>query len=257
MQTTVSQSLDRLLVRARQGSQSALNQLMRSHRPWLRGCVRKHLSRDMDRKEDASDLVQEVQYRAAAQFAAFKGRSLGEFRAWMAGILNRRRLRSLRFWGEPRRDRMREEPLSPAWSARGELVQTSTSILDRLSHEEECDRLRLAASWCREDDLAVISKHLFEGRSHEEIAGELAVAPAAVRQRYCRAVRRVGEAMQLLELMSRRGMSSLQQDVIGVHRFQGADPGQIASRLQVPEELVARWITEAQPVFHAIAKDRS
>ncbi len=206
---------------------------------------------------DASDLVQKVQYHAAAQFSKFRGHSIGEFRAWMAGILDRQVFRQLRFWGEPRRDRAREEPLSPAWSERGEPARASTSILDRLSHEEECERLRLAASWCREDDLAIISKHLFEGRSHEEIADELGIGPAAARQRHCRAVRRVGEAMQLLELMTRRGLGTLQQDVIGVHRFQGADPGQIADRLALPEELVTRWIAEARPLFRAISRDAS
>jgi RNA polymerase sigma factor (sigma-70 family) len=210
----------------------------------------------MDRKVDASDLVQKVQYRAAAQFSKFRGRSIGEFRAWMSGILDRQVFRQVRFWGEPRRDRTREEPLSPAWGERGEPAGSSTSILDRLAHEEECERLRLAASWCREDDMAIISRHLFDGRSHEEIADELGIAHAAVRQRHCRAVRRVGEAMRLLDLMTRRGLGTLQQDVIGIHRFQGAAPGQIADRLGLPEKLVARWVTEARPLFRAVAKDR-
>lgn len=255
MQSSVSQSLDRVLLRARQGSRSALTRLMGSCRPWLRQRVEMRLPRELVRKQDGSDLVQECQHHAAAQFARFKGRTVGEFHAWIGGILDRRVLRAMRFWGEKRRDRRREEPLSPAWSERAEPAETSTSILDRLSREEEIDRLRLAASWCREQDMVVISRHLFEGRSHEEIAAELGIEPAAVRKRYCRAVRRVGEAVQLLELMTRHGLGTLQQDVIGVHRFQGAGPGQIADRLQLPEELVARWIAEARPLFRANAED--
>jgi RNA polymerase sigma factor (sigma-70 family) len=228
---------------------------MASCRPWLRQRVKTRLSRELARKQDGSDLVQECQYLAAAQFAEFGGRSLGELRAWMAGILDRRLFRAVRFWGRKRRDWKREEPLSPAWSPQEELAETTMSILERLSHEEECERLRLAASWCRAEELKVISMHLFEGRSHDAIAAELGVAVAAVRQRYCRAVRRVGEAVRLLALMTQRGLSGLQQDVLGLHRFQGADATQIAQRLQLPEALVARWIAEGKPLLRAIEKD--
>ncbi len=257
MESSMSRSLDQLLLRARQGSRSALNHLMASHRPWLRAGVRKRLPRDLDRKVDASDLVQEIQYLAATRIAEFQGRSFGEFRAWMMGILKRQVFQAMRFWYVKRRDRRRERLglLSPDSSSQHALVQTSTSILERLSHEEDCEQLNVAASWCREEDMAVISQHLFEGRSHDEIAAELGVAPAAVRQRYCRAIRRTGEAVRLLTLMTQRGLSSLQQDVIGLHRFQGADPVQIARHLQLPEELVVRWIAEAKPLFRAIAKD--
>jgi RNA polymerase sigma-70 factor (ECF subfamily) len=256
MESSWSQSLDRLLLRARHGSQSALNHLMASHRPWLWAHVRKRLPRDLDRKADASDLVQEIQYRAAAQFSEFQGRTFVEFRAWMTGILKRQVSRAMRFWGEKRRDRRRESPgLDPTTSWQQAFDQVSTPILDRLSHEEDCERLYVAASWCRKEDLAIISEHLYEGRSHEEIAAELGIAPAAVRQRYSRAIRRAGEALRLLTLMTRRGLTALQQDVIGLHRFQGADPVQIARRLQLPEELVVRWIAEAKPLFRAIAKD--
>jgi RNA polymerase sigma factor (sigma-70 family) len=227
---------------------------MASCRPWLHQRLKSRLPRDLARKLDASDLVQECQYLATAQLAAFEGRSIGAFRAWLAGILDRLVFRTLRYWGEQRRDHRREEPLARGWS-QAELAGSTTSILGRLSQEEECERLRLAASWCRQEDLAVIALHLFEGRSHDEIAAGLGVATAAARQRYCRAVRRVGEAMELLELMSRRGLSSLQQDVIGVYRFQGADLRQIAGRFQLPEELAARWIAEAQPLLAAMAKD--
>src|SRR5206468_3871801 len=152
------------------------------------------LPRGLARKQDASDVVQEVQYRAAAQIGAFQGRSLGEFRAWLAGILDRRVLRALRFWNEKRRDRNREEPLSPSWSARGELAASASSILGRLSQAEERERVEVAQSWCREEDRAVIALHLHEGRSHDEIAAELGITAAAARQRFSRALRRVGEA---------------------------------------------------------------
>ena len=249
MEPSASRSLEELLVEARAGSQSALGQLLASYRPWLQQRARDRIPEKLARKQDGSDLVQECLYLAWAQFAEFKGKSPDEFRAWLGGILDRRLLRALRFWGEKRRDRRREVPLIAACNARETLAQTSTSILERLSQEEECERLKLAASWCREEDLALISMHLFQGQSHEEIAAELQITTTAARQRYCRAIRRVGEAMELLELMTRRGIDGTRQDVIGLHRFQRADPGQIADRLRLPRKLVARWIAEAKALF--------
>jgi RNA polymerase sigma factor (sigma-70 family) len=255
MESSESQSSDRLLMRAKEGNRSALDRLMASCRPWLRSRVRARLPGGLARKQDGSDLVQECQYMAVAQFAEFEGRSLPEFRAWIAGILDRRVLHALRFWRQGRRDRRREEPLNPVQDPGAVPAQGSTSILERLSREEDFERLERATSWCREEDRALIALHLLEDRSHDEIAAEWGVAAATVRQRYCRAVRRVGDAMRLLELMSRRGLGALQQDVIGLHRFQGAAPGQIADRLRLPEDLVACWIAEAGPLLRSPWRD--
>jgi RNA polymerase sigma-70 factor (ECF subfamily) len=228
---------------------------MASCRPWLRERAMAQLPRELARKEDGSDLVQECQYLAAVQIEKFRGRSLGEFRAWLAGILRRRVLRKQRFWGEKCRDRAREQPLAPAENQSAALAATSTSMLQRLSKWEECQQLKLAANWCHEEDLSVISLHLFQGRSHEEIAAGLGITSATARQRYCRAVRRVGEAMQLLELMTKCRIDGPRQDVIGLYRFQGADCAAIARRLRLPEALVQRWIAEARPLFRAMARE--
>jgi RNA polymerase sigma factor (sigma-70 family) len=230
---------------------------MVSCRPWLHQRVRGRLPRELARKQDGSDLVQECQYLAAARIADFRGSSEGDFRAWLAGILDRRVVRAMRFWGEQRRDRRRERPLDPAWSegAGGEPAGDATSALGRLSRDEQAERLRVAASWCRPDDQEVIIRHLFEGRDHDEIAAELGIAVVAARQRYSRAVRRVGAALGLLERMTGLGWGGLRQDVIGLHRFQGAGPAEVAGRLQIPEELAARWIAQARPLLREMARE--
>jgi RNA polymerase sigma-70 factor (ECF subfamily) len=226
-------------------------------RPWLYGRAAKNLPRRLAGKEDTSDLVQNGLIQAAKGIGRFQGRSISEFYAWMARILDRQILKALRRWRYRRRDLGREQPLGPARSDTAELAASSTPVLERLSQEEEWDRLMLAASWCREEDTAVIFLHLFQDRTHEQIAAELGISPLAVRKRYSRAVRRVREATQLQALMTDCGFRIEQQDVIGVHRFQRAEPAQIAERLRMPEELVARWIAEAQPLLHALARDGS
>ena len=200
--------------------------------------------------------MQEVQYRGVARFDTFRGQSGGEFRAWLAGILKRLVFQELRFWAEQRRDRRREEPLEPGL---GRGTRTCPRPGPRPSRNSpgtrSMERLEQAKSWCRADDLAIIARHLDEGRSHEDVAAELEIAVTTAPARYSRAVRRVGEALHLLELMTRRGWSGPRQDVVGLHRFQGAGSRQIAGRLLLPEELVVRWIDEAGPLLRAIARD--
>ncbi len=154
-----------------------------------------------------------------------------------------------------RRDRRRGGSPTPTRGegARREGAAPAASGLGRLSQAEQCERLRLAASWCHADDMAVIAMHLFEGRGHDEIAADLQIAGAAARRRYTGALRRMGEALRLLGRMSRLGWGALRQDVVGLHRFRGAGPAEIAARLQVPRELAARWIAEAGPLLRSMA----
>ena len=212
---------------------------------------------ELAHRQDGSDLVQECQTLAVGSFARFRGQSQGEFLAWLAVILDRRVLRAMRFWGEQRRDRRRERSAAGAGCGAEEPAASSTAVLDRLARGEDTERLKLAASWCRQDDLDLISKHLYESRSHDEIAAELGVGAPTARQRYCRAVRRVGQALRLLEAMDRQGLDRTRQDVIGLHRCQGADVRAIADRLRLPSRMVGQWIAEAEPLFRSIEKDQS
>jgi DNA-directed RNA polymerase specialized sigma24 family protein len=228
----------------------ALEDLIASCRSWLRAQTRGRMPCERDEKPDASDLVRECQCVAAVRFNEFRGRDLAGFRAWLGGILDRCLMRSM----PSRRDRRRGGESRPGrceGARRGPAAPAAPGF-GRLSQSEQCERLRLAASWCRADDMAVISMHLFEGQGHEQIAAELQIAVAAARQRYYGALRHMGEALRLLERMSRLDWGALRQDVVGLHRFRGAGPAEIAARLQVPRELARRWIAEAGPLLRSM-----
>jgi DNA-directed RNA polymerase specialized sigma24 family protein len=198
-----------------------------------------------------SDLVRECQCVAAVRFDEFRGSDLAGFRAWLAAILDHRLMRSMRSRGDRRRGE--SPPPTRGEEARREPGAPAALGVGRLSQDEQCERLRLAASWCHVDHLAVISMHLFEGRGHDEIAAELEIAVPAARQHYAGALRRMSEALRLLERMGRLGWGALRQDVVGLHRFRGAGPAEIVARLQVPERLAARWIAEAGPLLRSMA----
>jgi RNA polymerase sigma factor (sigma-70 family) len=238
MTSSASRVQEQLLARVRQGNRLALEDLIASCRSWLRERAQSRMPREREREQDVSDLVRECQRVAAVQFDEFRGSDLAGFRAWLAAILDHRLMQ----WMRSRAEVSCRQPASPSAPGFG-----------RLSQNEQCERLRLAASWCHADHMAVISMHLFEGRGHDEIAAELEIAIPAARQRYSGALRRMSEALHLMERMGRLGWGALRQDVVGLHRFRGSGPAEIAARLQLPERLAARWIAEAGPLLRSMA----
>jgi RNA polymerase sigma factor (sigma-70 family) len=256
MPTLQEPSTDSRIERARQGCRSAMNYLLASIRTALRRRAKAGHNKAFERKEDISDLVQECQCQAAAQFGEFKGRTRAEYRSWIGTILDRVILQKQRFWTRKKRDGKREEPLAPDGGVLGELAGSTTSILGQLVRKEEWEQMMAAADWCREEDQAVFFRHLFEDQSYEEIAAEWDVSCQVVRQRFSRAFRRVREATRLQSLMTQYGFPPLQQEVIGVHRFQRLDEATIASRLRLPERLVADWLAEGRRLVRKFDEDK-
>jgi RNA polymerase sigma-70 factor, ECF subfamily len=253
MPSSEKRSNDSLLERARRGSKSALNLLLALCRPRLKRKAKAGLAR----KQDASDVVQECQLAGAARFGEFKGHGLVEFHNWMGAILQNLILHQHRYWGQKKRDRKREQFPNQERCGLDDPAGSTTSILSRLVKIEQAEQLMIAAGWCRKEDWDVIFLHLYEDRSHAEIATALNVSHATVRQRYYRAVRSVGEAMKWQDLMTRRGIGGLHQDIIGLHHFQKADPPTIAERLQLSQQLVADWIAEAKPLIREFAEAKA
>jgi RNA polymerase sigma-70 factor (ECF subfamily) len=78
---------ERLLSLARAGDGPALGQLLELYRAYLGLLARTQISRRLQGKVDASDLVQEVFLRAHQHFPEFRGKSEGELLAWLRQIL--------------------------------------------------------------------------------------------------------------------------------------------------------------------------
>ncbi len=244
-----SRSYSRILIRAKEGSSSALNRLMAWCDPLLRIRAQGKLARNRRGDADASDVAQDVLLIATRKFGEFRGQNTRTFLGWLYGILDNRILQVIR----PRGRRnvagsLRRGGLS-SWSAAQEPADSATSVATRLSGEEELEQLARAASWCRAEDLTVISMRLDDKLDHDAIAARLGITVPAARQRYSRAVRRVAEARALLTRMNELGINGLQQDVIALSRLQGADSGEMASRFKLPQELVALWIRQVDEVL--------
>jgi RNA polymerase sigma-70 factor, ECF subfamily len=79
--------LDNLLMRARQGDDAALGQLLEQYRPYLTLLARMQIGRHIQGKADCADVVQETFLEASRGFSRFRGESEAELTAWLRQIL--------------------------------------------------------------------------------------------------------------------------------------------------------------------------
>jgi RNA polymerase sigma-70 factor (ECF subfamily) len=78
---------EQLLHRARTGDGQALGQLLDLYRNYLTLLTRLQISRRLQSKVDAADLVQETFLKAYRNFGQFRGTSEGELMGWLRQIL--------------------------------------------------------------------------------------------------------------------------------------------------------------------------
>lgn len=168
-------------------------------RPYLRLLARLHLGRQLQRKLDASDIVQETLLQACRGLERFRGRAEPEMAAWLRRILVRTLAHAARDAGRAKRDIGRERSLEAAveqssgqleaWLAaaqsspsqraqRGEDAVRLARVLETLPPaRREVIILRHLEGW----PLAEISRHL--GRSPAAVAGLLHRGLAQLREK--------------------------------------------------------------------------
>ena len=77
----------RRLAMALSGDEEALGELLAAYRPYLIVLAQTQISRRLQGKADAADLVQETFLEAHRHFSGFRGQTDAEFSAWLRSIL--------------------------------------------------------------------------------------------------------------------------------------------------------------------------
>jgi len=114
-----------LLRLARAGSGPALGQLLELYRNYLTLLAGLQISRRLQSKVDASDLVQETYLQAHEHFGGFRGTTEGELIAWLRQILSTTLANLVRhYYGRQRRDVRLERDLAAD-------LENSSRLLDR------------------------------------------------------------------------------------------------------------------------------
>ena len=192
---------EQLLSLAQAGSGPALGQLLERYGAYLALLARLQISRRLQGKVDAADLVQETFLEAHRSFAQFRGTSEGELIGWLRQILVSRVMELIRrYLGTQRRNIRLERALAVE-------LDESSRVLDQgllASHgspsqqavrREQAVLLANALEQLPADYREVIILHHMEELSWPEVARRLGRSVHSVEKLWARALARLRRAL--------------------------------------------------------------
>jgi RNA polymerase sigma-70 factor (ECF subfamily) len=184
--------VDRSIALAKDGSFSALGQLLDQYRDYLLKVARGELGDNLAGKVAPSDLVQETFIQAVGGFPRFVGDSEADLKAWLRQILLHNIRDAEKFWNRRKRRVAKEMPLeNPADDLPG--CQPNASAVVR--HAEDRMRLRNALAKLTAEHRQVIEMRSFKDLSFEEIGQAMCRSSEAARKLWTRAVDRLAELL--------------------------------------------------------------
>lgn len=188
-----------LLANAQHGDRAAVNRLLERHRASLRKLIQLRLDRQIARRVDASDVVQDVLLEANARLQDYFADPRLPFHLWLRQIAKDRMIdMHRRHRGAQRRSLDREQSLAgPQFSDQsgfdlmGQLAdQELTPAAASIRKELEARFVRAIDQLDEEDREIVIMRH-FEQLGNSEVAEALGLSAAAAGMRHLRALRKL------------------------------------------------------------------
>ncbi|MCA9172170.1 MAG: sigma-70 family RNA polymerase sigma factor, partial [Planctomycetales bacterium] len=190
-----SEETRRLLERLGDGEQSALDDLLRLHRPYLVRLVSARITPDLAARVDASDIVQEAQLEITRRIRDYLAQRPASFRVWARGqVLDRFIDQWRRHVQSGKRSIQREERVNDSSMAivRTLLTETPSKLLRR---QETVDHVRSLIDELAPIDREILTLRHAESLSSNEAAEVLGIDPSTARQRFGRALRRLHQKL--------------------------------------------------------------
>jgi RNA polymerase sigma-70 factor (ECF subfamily) len=196
--TTDSTETQRLLERVGAGDHSALEQLLARHRPYLQQVIQARLDPQIQKRVDASDVVQETQLAAARRIETYLEQRPMPFRLWLRKTARERLLDvRRRHTAAARRDVEQEVsfPDQTSFQIAQQLLGTSTTPSRQLLKKEAASRIHQAIGKLSDTDREILLMRTLEQLSYEEIGTVLDIDATVARQRHGRALLRLHQAL--------------------------------------------------------------
>lgn len=197
-----SDQTQNLLAGAAQGDPAAVNRLFDRHRDALRKLVALRMDRQMVRRVDASDVVQDVFVEAATRLREYLQNPKLPFHLWLRSLAQDRMIDLHRRHRAQRRDVTKEQPLAgggdfdrSSFNLAGHLADAGLTPAAAAIKEELEQRFWAAIDTLEEPDREVILMRHAEHLDNAEVAQALDLSPAAAGMRYLRAIRRLRMAL--------------------------------------------------------------
>ena len=196
-----SVSLEDLLNRAKQGENSARDELFRLTRNYVQLMARVQMESWLQKKVDASDLVQQTLLDAHRDFSTFLGDSEGEWLAWLKRILSNNAIDLVRHYGmtakrQIKREVSIEQTTPSATFLLNEPVDTGDTPSQIVMQKEHELILSEAISVLSADYREVIILRNLQRLSFEEVAQRMNRSRGATQMLWMRAVQKLKETLQ-------------------------------------------------------------
>lgn len=188
----------RLFGAARKGSRQALGDLLELYRDYLSLVAEAHLDSAVRPKTGVSDVVQESMLDAQRDFAAFRGRSEAELRAWLKRILLHNLLNQHRAWKQTKKRRIGSE-VAFAYSRPNEAAGDDPTPSQIVLQREQESLLEQALAKLPEHYRRVIVLRHRDGRSFAQIGLWLNRSPDAARMLWTRAFHQLALELEKLD----------------------------------------------------------
>jgi len=175
-----------LVTLAKDGDNSALDQLCKAYGERVRRIVRLRMGKELRPKMDSMDLVQEALVSAVTGLEGFTYKNEGDFLRWLSRIAENALRHSIdRLHAEKRdiRKEVRLEDYRPTTRDRfvgtaGPIDATTPSVI--MSRKEDLDRLERAMDALKPEHREVILLTKIEGLSYKEVGDRLQKSVEAV-----------------------------------------------------------------------------
>ncbi len=198
-----SDETQELLANARAGDAEAVNRLLERHRAALRRMIDLRMDHAVQRRVDASDIVQDVLIDAHRRLADYLKNPVMPFHLWLRQMAKDRLIDAhRRHRVAARRSIDREQPLVVAPLDRStldlaaELADPELTPAAAATWQELQVRFQQALEQMDEPDREVLLLRHFEHLSNGEVAEVLKLSEAAAGMRYLRAMRRLRAKLQ-------------------------------------------------------------
>jgi len=187
------------LVRAAaDGNPEATNQLMERHRKALRRLVQFRLDRQIARRVDASDVVQDVLIEANRRLRDYAAENKMPFHLWVRQLAKDRMIDLHRRHHAQRRSVAKEQPLAAGGFSDKSSLDLAAQLKDHeltpaaaTIQKELEERFLAALDQLEEQDREIIVMRNIEHMGNGEVAEALGLQSAAAGMRYIRAIRKL------------------------------------------------------------------
>lgn len=193
-----------LLEQAKAGQAVAKDQLLDRHRDALRRMIDMRMDKVIQRRVDASDIVQDVMIEANRRLTDYLANPVMPFHLWLRSMAHDRLIDAHRRHRDAaRRSIDREQPLVAAKFLDQSTMDLGVNLADKemtpaaaATWHELQRRFQNAIDTLEDQDREVILMRHFEHLGNSDVAAALGLSEPAAGMRYMRAMRKLREKLQ-------------------------------------------------------------